>query len=168
MKVARPDLLSIAYQGDGDAYVIGLAETLNAAYRSEPITVFVINNNNFAMTGGQMSWTTMPGQVTTTSAHGRDTDLTGMPIRVPEIAASFSDVAYVARGSVHSAKEINRLKGYVRNAIEAQLSGEGYALVEVLCQCPTNWGMSVEKSIQWMEKEVVPYYELGELKGRSK
>ena len=168
VKVARPDLLSIAYQGDGDAYVIGLAETLNAAYRNEPITVFIINNNNFAMTGGQMSWTTMPGQVTTTSVHGRDPALTGMPIRVPEFAATFPDVAYVARGSVHSAKEINRLKGYVRNAIEAQLNGEGYSMVEVLCQCPTNWGMSVEKSIQWMNDKVAPYYTLGELKGRGK
>ena len=71
-------------------------------------------------------------------------------------------------GSVHSAKEINRLKGYVRNAIEAQLNGEGYSMVEVLCQCPTNWGMSVEKSIQWMNDKVAPYYTLGELKGRGK
>lgn len=168
VKVARPDLLSIAYQGDGDAYVIGLAETLNAAYRNEPITVFVINNNNFAMTGGQMSWTTMPGQVTTTSVHGRDTNATGLPIQVPEIVAGFPNVAYVARGSTHSAKEINKLKGYVRNAIEAQLSGEGYALIEVLCACTTNWGKNTEQAVDWMEKEVVPYYNLGELKGRGK
>lgn len=167
VKVARPDLLSIAYQGDGDAYVIGLAETLNAAYRNEPVTVFVVNNNNFAMTGGQMSWTTMPGQVTTTSVHGRNTDDTGLPIKVPEIVADFPNVAYVARGSVHSAKEINRLKGYVRDAIEAQLSGEGYSLVEVLCPCPTNWGMNVKQSVEWMEQEVVPYYNLGALKERK-
>ncbi|WP_130864298.1 thiamine pyrophosphate-dependent enzyme [Bacilliculturomica massiliensis] len=167
VKVARKDLLSIAYQGDGDAYVIGLAETLNAAYRNEPITVFVVNNNNFAMTGGQMSWTTMPGQVTTSSVHGRNTDETGLPIKVPEIVAEFPNVAYVARGSVHSAKEINRLKGYVRDAIEAQLSGEGYSLVEVLCPCPTNWGMSVKQSVDWIEKEVVPYYNLGALKERK-
>ena len=167
VKVARPDLLSVAYQGDGDAYVIGLAETLNAAYRNEPITVFVVNNNNFAMTGGQMSWTTMPGQVTTTSVDGRNTEETGLPIKVPEIVAGFPNVAYVARGSVHSAKEINRLRGYVKNAIEAQLNGEGYSLVEVLCQCPTNWGMNVQQSVEWMEKEVVPYYNLGELKERK-
>lgn len=167
VKVARPDLLSIAYQGDGDAYVIGLAETLNAAYRNEPITVFVINNNNFAMTGGQMSWTTMPGQVTTTSVHGRDPAVTGLPIKVPEICAGFPDVAYVARGSVHSAKEINKLRTYVKNAIEAQLSGEGYSLVEVLCPCTTNWGMNTRQAVEWMEREVVPYYTLGELKGRK-
>lgn len=167
IKVARPDILSIAYQGDGDAYVIGLAETLNAAYRNTNITVFVVNNNNFAMTGGQMSWTTMPGQKTTTSEAGRDPETTGFPIKVPEIVAGFDQVAYVARGSVHSAKEINNLKKYVKNAIESQLNGEGYSLVEVLAPCPTNWGMNLEKSITWMEKEVLPYYQVGELRERT-
>jgi 2-oxoglutarate ferredoxin oxidoreductase subunit beta len=165
VKVARPDLLSIAYQGDGDAYVIGIAETLNAAYRNTNITVFIVNNNNFAMTGGQMSWTTMPGQVTTTSKAGRDPKKTGNPIKLPEIVSEF-DIAYAARGSVHSAKEINKLQKYVKNAIEAQLAGEGYSIVEVLCQCPTNWGLSTEQSLEWMENEVVPYYTLGELKAR--
>ncbi|MDR1272799.1 MAG: 2-oxoglutarate oxidoreductase [Clostridiales Family XIII bacterium] len=166
VKVARPDLLSIAYQGDGDAYVIGLSETLNAAYRNTNITVFVVNNNNFAMTGGQMSWTTMAGQVTTTSPAGRDTKATGNPIKLPEIVSGF-DVAYVARGSVHSAEEIMKLRKYVKNAIEAQLAGEGYSLVEALCQCPTNWGMDTRHSLEWMEAEVVPYFELGELKERK-
>lgn len=167
VKVARPDLLSIAYQGDGDAYVIGLAETLNAAYRSTNITVFVVNNNNFAMTGGQMSWTTMPGQITTTSVRGRNPLETGMPIKAPEIVASFPNTAYVARGSVHCAREIKRLEGYVADAIDAQLHGEGYSLVEVLAQCPTNWKMNVRQSVEWMEKEVIPYYELGVLKKRK-
>ena len=167
VKVAKPELLSISYQGDGDAYVIGLAETLNAAYRNTPITVFIVNNNNFAMTGGQMSWTTMPGQVTATSPQGRDPKKTGFPIKVPEIIAGFEGVAYVARGSVHSVKEIHRLKKYIRNAIEAQINGEGYSMVEILAPCPTNWKMDVKKSIQWMKEEVVPYFKLGELRERS-
>ncbi len=167
VKIARPDLLSIAYQGDGDAYVIGLAETLNAAYRNTNITVFVVNNNNFAMTGGQMSWTTIPNQKTTTSAAGRDPEKTGFPIKVPEIIAGFEKVGYVARGSVHNPREINNLRKYVKNAIEAQLNNEGYSMVEVLAPCPTNWGMNVEKSVNWMEKEVLPYYRLGELKERT-
>lgn len=167
VKIAKPELLSIAYQGDGDAYVIGLAETLNAAYRNTPITVFTVNNNNFAMTGGQMSWTTMPGQKTATSPAGRDPYTTGFPIKVPEIISDFQNVAYVARGSVHNAKEINNLKKYIKNAIEAQINGEGYSMVEILAPCPTNWGLSVEKSIEWMEKEVLPYFNLGVLKERK-
>ena len=167
VKVALPDTLVMTYQGDGDAYVIGLSETLNTAYRNHNVTVFVINNNNFAMTGGQMSWTTMPGQVTTTSVNGRDIKTTGSPLKVPEMVANFFDVAYVARGSVHSPKEIINLKKYIKNAIEAQLNGEGYSLVEILAPCPTNWGVSLEKSIKWMEEEIVTYYALGEFKQRD-
>lgn len=167
VKVALPESLVMTYQGDGDAYVIGLSETLNAAYRNHNITVFIINNNNFAMTGGQMSWTTMPEQITTTSVSGRDINKTGKPLKVPEIIANYFDVAYVARGSVHSPKEIRNLKKYIKNAIEAQLNGEGYSLVEILSPCPTNWGMSLEKSIKWIEEDIVPYYTLGEFKQRD-
>ncbi len=140
---------------------------MNAAYRNENITVFVVNNNNFGMTGGQMSWTTMPDQKTTTSVHGRDTSWTGMPIKVPEMIATMPNVAYVARGSVQSPKEIRKLRKYVKNAIEAQLNNEGYSLVEVLAPCPTNWGMPVDKALAWMDQEVAAYYTLGELKERK-
>ena len=167
VKVAKPELLSISYQGDGDAYVIGLAETLNAAYRNTPITVFVVNNNNFAMTGGQMSWTTMPGQITTTSPQGRDPKKTGFPIKVPEIVSTFENVAYVARGSVHNAKAIRQLQKYIKRAIETQLFGEGYSLVEILAPCPTNWKKNVLSSSQWMNDEIVPYFPLGELKNKK-
>lgn len=167
VKVARPGILSIAYQGDGDAYVIGIAETLNAGYRNANITVFVVNNNTFAMTGGQMSWTTMANQVTTTSINGRDINLTGSPMKVPEIISEFPGLAYAARGSVHNAKEINKLKKYVKNALEAQLNNEGYSIVEVLAPCPTNWGKTMKQSVEWIEEKVIPYYSLGEFKKRK-
>ena len=64
MKRVNPDVLIVSYQGDGDAYNIGIAETFNAAYRNENITVIVVNNTNFGMTGGQMSLTPMEGQKT--------------------------------------------------------------------------------------------------------
>ena len=76
VKRVRPNVLVFAYQGDGDAYTIGIAESMNAAYRNENITQFVINNVNFGMTGGQMSWTTLPGQKTETSVNGRNCELT--------------------------------------------------------------------------------------------
>jgi 2-oxoglutarate ferredoxin oxidoreductase subunit beta len=166
-KYGRPDTLIISYQGDGDAYVIGFSDTMNVAYVNTNITTFVVNNTNYAMTGGQMSWTTMPGQSTTTSVTGRDCERTGTPIKVPEIIAGNFDVAYVARGSLHSAKEINKTKKYVRNAIEAQLNQEGFSLVEVVAQCPTNWRVSTMDANEWMKEKVIPYYSLGEFKKRG-
>jgi 2-oxoglutarate ferredoxin oxidoreductase subunit beta len=159
----EPDKFVFTYQGDGDAYNIGLAETLNAAYRNENICVFTVNNSNFGMTGGQMAWTTMPGQVTTTSPNGRDCDLTGLPIKVPELIAHSFTPAYVARGAVTTPAEINRLKGYIKNAFEAQLNHEGYSMVEVMSSCPTNWKMDPHKAKEHLVSSVIPYYELGEI-----
>ena len=167
VKRALPGVISFTYQGDGDAYTIGIAETLNAAYRNENISVFVVNNCNFGMTGGQMSWTTMPGQVTATSLHGRDTASTGMPIKVPEMIAQSFQTAYIARGTVTDAKHIRQLKGYIRNALEAQQNGEGYSLVEVVSPCPTNWHMTPLEAVEQMEREILPYYTLGEFRRRG-
>lgn len=164
---AEKDMFVFAYQGDGDAYNIGIAETLNAAYRNENICVFVINNGNFGMTGGQMSWTTMEGQITATSPNGRDVSLTGFPIKVPEMIASSFDVAYVARGAVTTPAEINKLKMYIKTAMEAQLNHEGYSLVEIMSTCPTNWALSPEKAVKRLKEEVIPYYTLGEFKKRG-
>ncbi len=167
-KRMRPDMLTIAYQGDGDAAVIGLAETMNAAYRNEKMTLILINNTNFGMTGGQMSWTTMPGEVTATSIHGRDCALTGMPIHIPEMmASSFKYIAYAARGSVHDVKSINQTKRMIRNALEAQVNNEGYSIVEILCACPTNWHMTPLQCVERIKTEVLKEYPTGEFKQRE-
>lgn len=169
LKTAAPDTLVMSYQGDGDAYVIGLSDTLNLAYVNANVLIIVVNNNNFAMTGGQMSWTTLDGQKTTTSSKGRDVHETGLPMKVPEmIVHSFKDVAFVARASTHDAANINMLKRYIREGVDAQLAGEGFCLIDVLSQCPVNWGMSLADSLEWMKNSVVSYFPLGVLKGRAK
>lgn len=167
MKRVSPENIVISYQGDGDAYSIGIAETMNAAYRNENITVFTVNNTNFGMTGGQMSWTTLPGQKTTTSQLGRNCDITGAPIKFPEIVASQFDVAYVARGSVHTPALINKTKTYIKKALQAQVDGEGYSFVEILSPCPVNWNMTPVQAMDRIEKEIVPYYPLGEFKTKE-
>lgn len=168
MKRVNPNNIVIAYQGDGDAYSIGLAETTAAAYRNENITVFIVNNTNYGMTGGQMSHTTMPGQITTTSPRGRNCDVTGYPIRFPELVASQFNVAYSARGSITSPAQINNAKKYIKNALEAQMNHEGYSVVELLSGCPTNWGMSAMEAKTRIDEELIPsYYPIGEFKARE-
>jgi len=168
LKRCNPDTLVISYQGDGDAYSIGIGESVSAAYRNENITVITVNNTNYGMTGGQMSATTMPGQKTTTSPLGRDCATTGMPMKFPElVASSFPEVAYVARGAVTTQAHVNKLKGYIMNAFKAQMNKEGYSLVEVLSPCPTNWGMSPLDAFKRINEELIDYYPLGELKKRE-
>ncbi|SKC86346.1 thiamine pyrophosphate-dependent enzyme [Maledivibacter halophilus] len=167
MKRVSPENIVVSYQGDGDAYSIGLAETTSAAYRNENFTVIIVNNTNYGMTGGQMSNTTMPGQKTTTTPYGRDCSITGAPIKFPELIASQFDVAYAARGTVTNPANINKLKGYIKNALDAQIKGEGYSVVEVLSPCPTNWGMTALQAMDRLEEEIIPYYPLGEFKTRE-
>lgn len=167
MKRVSPENIVVSYQGDGDAYSIGLAETTSAAYRNENFTVIIVNNTNYGMTGGQMSNTTMPGQKTTTTPYGRDCSITGAPIKFPELITSQFDVAYAARGTVTNPANINKLKGYIKNALDAQIKGEGYSVVEVLSPCPTNWGMTALQAMDRIEEEIIPYYPLGEFKTRE-
>lgn len=166
IKRVRPDNFVFTYQGDGDAAAIGLSETLYTAQRNENITTIFVNNGVFGMTGGQMAPTTLKGQKTTTSLNGRDTELTGMPMRVAEMINNF-DVSYIARGAVTSFREINKTKQYIKRAVECQLNNEGYSFVEILSPCPTNWHMDPVKSMKRIEEEVFNYYQLGEIKRKG-
>ncbi len=165
IKRVLPDRVVFTYQGDGDLAAIGLSEITHAAARGENITVVFINNGVYGMTGGQMAPTTLAGQRTTSSPGGRDVELTGMPLRMAEMLATLPGAAYVVRRSLHNPKEVNRAKKAVRRAFEAQLAGEGFALVELLSNCPTNWGVPVADSLKWIEEKMVPYYPLGDYKG---
>jgi len=36
--------------------------------------------------------------------------------------------------------------------------------VEVLSTCPTNWNMGPVEAVDWLEKNMIPVYPLGEVK----
>lgn len=162
MKRVNPNNVIISYQGDGDAYSIGIGETTSAAYRGEHFTTIVINNTNYGMTGGQMSNTTLSGQKTSTTLSGRNCKLTGFPLRFPEMIAQSFHPAYVARGSVSSLKDIVQTKKYIKKAIETQMNGEGYSFVEILSPCPTNWGMSAIDALSYIDEVIKPVFPVGE------
>ena len=167
IKRVHPDKIVMTYQGDGDLASIGTCEIVHAAARGEKITTVFINNGIYGMTGGQMSVTTMEGQKTSTSTHGRDCSITGFPMRFPELVASQFHIAYAARGTVSSPAHINQLKGYIKNAIEAQMNKEGYSVVEVLSPCPINWNLTPIKAMERIDNELISYFPLGEFKQRS-
>ena len=161
IKRARPENVVFTYQGDGDLAAIGTAETVHAATRGENITVIFVNNAIYGMTGGQMAPTTLPGQVTTTSPYGRDPALCGYPIRMSEMLATLDGPAYIARVSVHDVKHIMEAKKAIKKAFEMQMAGKGFTLVEVLSTCPTNWGMTPQEALKWLQEKMIPQYPLG-------
>lgn len=161
IKRMRPESPVFTYQGDGDALAIGFSETMYAAIRNENITVIFVNNGVFGMTGGQMAPTTLAGQKTTTSPKGRDVDITGRPVNVIKFMENLN-IGYAARGTITNPKEINETKKFIRNAFEAQMNNEGYSFVEVVSPCPTNWGLTPEKSLQHIKENVLVEYPIGE------
>jgi 2-oxoglutarate ferredoxin oxidoreductase subunit beta len=160
-KRARPDLIVFTYQGDGDLASIGTNELIHAVNRGEKFTTIFVNNAIYGMTGGQMAPTTMPGQVTTTSPAGRDPSEAGFPMRMCEMISTLRTPAYVFRGSVHTPQYMVQTKKAIRRAFELQMENRCYTFVEVLSNCPTNWGMTPVKSMEWLQENMLPYYPVG-------
>lgn len=163
-KRVQPDNIIFTYQGDGDIAAIGTAEIVQAAHRGEKITTIFINNAIYGMTGGQMAPTTLVGQKATTCVNGRSKDHCGAPIRLSEMLATIDGSAYIARTSVHNTANIRKTKEAVRKAFQTQIDKKGFSMVEILCSCPTNWGMSAPEAMKWVEENMVPYYPLGVMK----
>ena len=167
VKRADPENIVFTYQGDGDLASIGTAETVHAAARNENITVIFINNAIYGMTGGQMAPTSLPGQVTQTSPYGRDVSLCGYPVKICEMLSALEGPEYLERVAVNSVKNIRNAKKAIKKAFENQINEKGFSLVEVLSSCPTNWGMTPQKALQWIDEKMIPYYPLGVYKDRS-
>ncbi len=162
VKRSDPDKnIVFTYQGDGDLAAIGTAETVHAAARRENITVIFVNNAIYGMTGGQMAPTTLPGQVTQTSPYGRDVNTVGYPIKVCEMLQNVDGAAYLERVSVNNPANVKKAKAAIKKAFQNQIEGKGFSLVEVVSTCPTNWGMTPEKALKWLEENMLPYYPLG-------
>ncbi len=167
IKRANPDNIVFTYQGDGDLASIGMAETVHAAARNENITIIFVNNAIYGMTGGQMAPTSLPGQVTQTSPYGRDTDHCGFPVKVSEMLAQVDGAGYIERVAVNNVKNIKHAQAAIKKAFENQINKKGFSLIEVVSTCPTNWGMTPEKALKWLEDNMLPYYPLGVYKDRS-
>ncbi len=164
LKRVNPDSVVFTYQGDGDLASIGIAEVIHTAVRGENITVIFINNAIYGMTGGQMAPTTIPGQVTTSSPNGRDTAQTGYPMQIAELLSGLPGTAYSVRRSLHDTRHIIQAKKAIRTAFEAQLQELGFSIVELLSSCPTNWGMTPIKALDWARDNMIPQYPLGDYK----
>ncbi|MBQ3085121.1 MAG: 2-oxoglutarate oxidoreductase [Clostridia bacterium] len=167
LKRCMPENVIFTYQGDGDLASIGMAETVHAATRNENITIIFVNNAIYGMTGGQMAPTSLPGQVTQTSPYGRDVSVAGYPVKVSELLSSLDGPEYIERVAVNNVKNVRNAKKAIKKAFQNQIEGKGFSLVEVISSCPTNWGMTPSKALEWVEEKMIPYYPLGVYKDKS-
>lgn len=164
----RPESIVISYQGDGDLSAIGAAEILHAANRGENITVIFVNNAIYSMTGGQAAPTTLIGQKSTTTPGGRSAANEGYPLRVSELLATLQAPVYIERVGLGDNKQIAQAARAVRRAVENQVRGLGFSLVEILSPCPTIWKMPPVDAQHWVRDVMEKTFPLGVLCDRSK
>ncbi len=164
IKRVNPEAVVFHMEGDGALGAIGAGHFLNAMHRGDRITTIFVNNAGFGRTGGQMAPTSLLGMKTTTTPYGRQSAEQGYPFHGAELAASIKGVAYSARVSVHTPAHYQKAKRAVTIAFEKQLAGAGYSLVEILGTCPTNWQLDPLQSLEFVEKEMVREFPLGEFR----
>jgi 2-oxoisovalerate ferredoxin oxidoreductase beta subunit len=167
VKRSRPDSILISYQGDGDLSAIGSSEILHAANRGENITAIFVNNAIYSMTGGQAAPTTLIGQKSTTTPNGRNPLTEGYPLRVSELLATLEAPVYIARVGLGDNKQIAQADKAIRRAVENQVKGLGFSLVEILSPCPTIWKMTPVDAQKWVRDVMEKTYPLGVLCDRT-
>src|SRR5215469_12723578 len=167
IKRGRPDSILVSYQGDGDLSAIGSSEILHAANRGENITAIFVNNAIYSMTGGQCAPTTLIGQKSTTTPNGRNAATEGYPLRVSELLATLEAPVYIARVGLGDNKQIAQSHKAIRRAVENQVKGLGFSLVEVLSPCPTIWKMNPVDARKWVRDVMEKTYPLGVLCDRT-
>ena len=168
VKRARPESIVLSYQGDGDLAAIGTAEIVHAANRGENITVVFINNAIYGMTGGQLAPTTLLGDKTTTTPFGRSQWNEGYPLKVAELLATLEAPVYIERVGLGNNKQIMQASRALRRAIENQVQGLGFSLVEVLSPCPTIWKLDPVEAQRRVREEMPKTFPLGIFRDRTK
>ncbi len=150
IKLHRPETKIVVFTGDGDALSIGGNHFIHAARRNLDVTVVLVNNLNFAMTGGQVAPMTPPRVTTMTTPFGNPES----QFDACRLAAA-SGATYVARTTTAHTAEMDAL---MRRA----LAHRGFSLLEIISQCPTHYGryaMGTAKAsvmLDWLKKNSVP------------
>ncbi len=164
VKRVLPEKYVFTYQGDGDLAAIGTAETIHCVNRGENIMIIFINNAVYGMTSGQMAPTTLPGMKTTTSPYGRDVSSVGFPIKMSELIAPLPGAFYVTRQSVHTPNNVRKTKKAIMNGFLYQKLNKGVSFIEIISNCPSNWKMTPLQTVDFIEKEMLNYFPLGDIK----
>lgn len=148
VKLARPEMNVVVVGGDGDMMAIGGNHFIHAARRNVDITVFVINNFTYAMTGGQYSPTTPTYDKAATAPYGN-------------VERSF-DICFMARasGAVFVARSTTFHVGHMKQMMKLALGRKGFTLVEIMSQCPTLYGRwqgigDAVKMLEWIRDRSV-------------
>jgi 2-oxoglutarate/2-oxoacid ferredoxin oxidoreductase subunit beta len=125
LKLANPELKVIVYSGDGDLTAIGGNHFIHAARRNVDITVILVNNMIYGMTGGQVAPTTPLGAVASTTPYGNYEQTFNLPFLAESCGA-----VYVARWTSYHVRHLTK-------SMKEAFSKKGFSFIEILAPCPT-------------------------------
>ncbi|HTY36729.1 MAG TPA: 2-oxoacid:ferredoxin oxidoreductase subunit beta [Bacteroidota bacterium] len=125
LKLANPELKVVVYSGDGDLTAIGGNHFIHAARRNMDLTVILINNMIYGMTGGQVAPTTPVGATASTTPHGNFEETFNLPFLAESCGA-----VYVARWTANHVRHLTK-------SIKEALAKKGFSFIEILAPCPT-------------------------------
>jgi 2-oxoglutarate ferredoxin oxidoreductase subunit beta len=148
VKLMCPDLNVVVFGGDGDLVGIGLSHLIHAARRNLDITVIMVNNMIYGMTGGQVAATTPLETKTTTTPYGGFEN----PLDASRLVVA-AGACFVARWTTAHIKDL-------RESIKKALTTKGFSFVEVLSQCPTAFGRragfkNAGEMVLWLKKQSI-------------
>lgn len=128
VKMNRPELTIIVPMGDGDGLAIGGNHFIHAARRNIDMTVLIMNNRIYGMTGGQFSPMSGCGTEATTAPFST----IDQSFDIVELSRS-AGASFVARTTTYHVVEMQQM-------ITKAIQHKGFSVVEVMSQCPTHFG----------------------------
>jgi 2-oxoglutarate ferredoxin oxidoreductase subunit beta len=147
IKLMKPELPVVIFAGDGDIASIGGNHLIHAARRNLDVSVIVVNNLNFAMTGGQVAPTTPACATTMTTPYGN-----------PEPPFDLCKLA-MAAGATHVERWTTSRPAQCVAAMKRALQHKGFSFIEIVSQCPTHFGRYALKTddpqrlVDWINQE---------------
>jgi 2-oxoglutarate ferredoxin oxidoreductase subunit beta len=123
--VARPDLKTIVFGGDGDAFAIGAGHFVHAMRRNLDLTYVVMDNAIYGLTKGQTSPTSGSGFSTLSTPQGNPEQALN-----PILMAVASGATFVARGFSAEPQKLADL-------IVEGINHKGFSFIDVYSPCPT-------------------------------
>jgi len=140
LKLARPDLHVVVTMGDG-GLGIGGAHLLSACRRNLDLTLLILNNFNFGMTGGQFSATTPP-DATVGSGF---LNLLEKPLDAGSVLTA-AGAPFVGRTSAYR-KDLAEL-------IEEAIRFKGFSAIDIWGVCPGRYLKKNKLTMQMIDEKL--------------
>lgn len=128
VKLAKPELKVVVIGGDGDIASIGLNHLIHAARININISVIMINNMIYGMTGGQVAPTTPRNTYTKSTPYGNPLN----PLNVVKLVAA-AGATYIARWTIAHPVQL-------KESIKRLILHSGFGFLEVISICPEIFG----------------------------